>query len=667
VTHLFSEEQPIRRETVHLQTESLPQYVPGEVLVKFKKGISSRRAMSIHGVMGAKSVKEALPDIYQVQISSPVTVEQAVQQYEQNPDVEYAEPNYIYYASGFTLPNDADFGKLWGMHNTGQTVKNTAGTVDNDIDAPEAWYITRGEQNSIIVADLDTGVLMTHPDLSAHVLSTGYDFVNDDTDPTDDHHHGTHVGGTIGAIMDNSIGVAGVNPNAKILPIKVLSAAGSGTVATISGGIDWAVSHGAKIINASLGGAGFSQTNYDSINNAKNAGVLFVAAAGNEGTDNTTAHKYPSDYELSNIISVAATGQSDTLASFSNYGSTIVHVAAPGVKIYSTSIYNTLYNKDFDTDTLGEVPSGWVKTGTNSSWAVSAVTLNELNTLTDSPGAAYLNNTNSVVYYDSLITSSNSNKKYLTFSASIDVETNFDFFDVVYSTDNKATWLLVNAYTGTGVTDATVELTTLFATHTSLYLGFRLRSDGSNTASGVFIDDVVYKELAAGYEFLDGTSMATPHVAGLASLIWSYAPTLTYTQVKDIILNSVEKKASLTGKVSTGGRINAYNALKLTPGITVEKGNIEVRAGDQGYVEPEAGKNAAIRFRPSGSGKVEFNIYTLSGSLVYTTTLDSVGTAQQTVTWDGRTNAGELVASGIYLIHITGPGIDERKKIAVIK
>ncbi len=658
-------------ERLSLDDKELPKYVPGEVLVKFKKGVASKRALAALGALGAKSAKEALPNVYQVQISTPMTVEQAVQQYEQNPDVEYSEPNYLYYASGFTLPNDPDFGKLWGLHNTGQTLKSTVGTVDADVDAPEAWDITKGEQNTIIVAVIDSGALLTHPDLSGNLLSTGYDFVNNDSDPTDDNHHGTHVSGTIAATMNNSLGITGVNPNAKILPIKVLSAAGSGTNLMISNGIDYAVSHGAKIINASLGGAGFSQLNYDSINNAKNSGVLFVAAAGNEASDNTTSHKYPSDYELSNIISVAASDQNDSFATdFSNYGSTIVHVAAPGVNIYSTSIYS--YQNNFDDETLGQLPTGWKQTGTNATWAVSSDGFfSSPYALTDSRGANYTNNTDSIIYYDTPIVYQNDPSDILTFSLYTEFGDAVDSINLVYSPD-KITWMTLVSYTGAGAGahngTKTIDLVDTLKTNKSIYLGFRFISNGTTTGYGVDIDNLKFKGVSGGYEFLNGTSMATPHVAGLASLVWSYAPTLTYAQVKNIILNSVDKKASLTGKVSTGGRINATSALKLTPGLTVEKGNVDVRAGDNGYVEPEAGKSASILFHPNGAGTVEINIYTLSGGdPVYTTTIESVGTSQQTVTWDGRTNAGELVASGIYVLHIKGPGIDERKKIAVIK
>lgn len=251
------------------------------------------------------------------------------------------EINYAVSAS--KTPNDTLYSSLYGMTKIG---------------APAAWEITTGS-SSVAVAVVDTGVDYTHPDLSGNIaINTGevpsngidddangyiddyygYDFsgITADSDPMDDNDHGSHVSGTIGGRGNNSNGVVGVNWQVGIIPVKVLQANGSGSTAGVIAGMDYAVARGARIVNMSLGGGGYSQAFYDSIARARDRGVLLVAAAGNESNNNDASPSYPASYGLSNIISVAATDSSDHIASFSNFGASSVHLAAPGVSIIST-------------------------------------------------------------------------------------------------------------------------------------------------------------------------------------------------------------------------------------------------------------------------------------------------------------------------------------------
>jgi hypothetical protein len=250
------------------------------------------------------------------------------------------------------------FGELWGLENFAQT----GGTNDADIDAAGAWDVNTGS-GSLIVAVIDTGVDYTHPDLAANIWTNageipgdgidndgngyiddvhGYDFFNRDGDPRDDHGHGTHVAGTIGAVGNNGIGVTGVNWNVQIMPLKFLGAGGSGTTADAIEALAYAVANGAAISNNSWGGDPYSQAMFDAIAAARDAGHLFVAAAGNGnifgiGQDNDAAPFYPAGYDLDNVIAVAAVDHHDNLATFSNYGATTVDLAAPGVNILSTT------------------------------------------------------------------------------------------------------------------------------------------------------------------------------------------------------------------------------------------------------------------------------------------------------------------------------------------
>ncbi|MGI6127280.1 MAG: S8 family peptidase [Planifilum sp.] len=289
-----------------------PAYAPDQVIVKFKEGTSARTMKATHQEEQAKllSRNETLGfDVVKVEDKS---VEQAVQEYEKNPDVEYAEPNYIYTIQW--TPNDPDFSsRQWGPQK---------------VQAPEAWDVTRGS-SSTRIAIVDTGVQYDHPDLAGKVVR-GYDFVDDDSDPYDGNGHGTHCAGIAAAVTDNGRGIAGMAPNATIYAVRVLDDNGSGTLDDVANGIIHAADNGADVISLSLGAPVGATTLRNAVDYAWNSGSVVVAAAGNSGT---SLPSYPAYYD--NAIAVAATDSNDNKASFSNYGSW-VDVAAPGVDIYST-------------------------------------------------------------------------------------------------------------------------------------------------------------------------------------------------------------------------------------------------------------------------------------------------------------------------------------------
>lgn len=422
--------------SAQVQQSKQPEAVPGEFIIKWKPGVTD----TMVSAMSASTVA-AFPEIGATLVrQAPGAVSVLADQLRSDPRVEYIEPNYIYRASG--TPNDPRYNELWGMNNTGQT----GGTNDADIDAPEAWDTQTGS-DSTLIAVIDTGVDYNHPDLAANIWTNpgetpnngvdddnngyiddvrGWDFANNDNDPFDDNLHGTHVAGTIGAVGNNGIGVAGVNWRVKIMPLKFLSSNGSGTLANAISSIIYAANKKAQVMNNSWGGGGFSQALLDAINYANNAGALFVAAAGNDGTDNDQSANYPSNYDAPNVLAVAAIDHKGDLAIWgsgggggcgcgggviaapgSNYGATTVDLAAPGKDILSTTPNNT-------------------------------------------------------------------------------------------------------------------------------------------------------------YQKLQGTSMATPHVAGVAGLVFSQFPGWTHIQVKERLLNTVDVSPSLQGKLVTGGRVNAQRALSGT-------------------------------------------------------------------------------------------------------
>jgi subtilisin family serine protease len=252
-------------------------------------------------------------------------------------------------------PNDPHFAEQWALDNPGIA----GGVPDADISAIDAWRVTTGS-DEVVVAVLDTGVALDHPDLKQNIWIRpailgpyddpqlgrmndrhGFDVSSSISDPEDDNGHGTHCAGIIGAVGDNGEGIAGVNWRVKIMPLKFLGRNGSGTASDAIAAINYAIDRRQKgvnvrIISASWGSMRRSKALEAVIGAAGDAGILFVAAAGNDGSDNDRRPHYPSNYDLPNVISVAAMDWNDELASFSNFGSKTVHIAAPGKDILST-------------------------------------------------------------------------------------------------------------------------------------------------------------------------------------------------------------------------------------------------------------------------------------------------------------------------------------------
>jgi subtilisin family serine protease/subtilase family serine protease len=328
-------------------------FVAGDILVKFQPGANANARADAHRVAGgAAAVEIARTGVQRVRVPAGQELE-AIAQYQRNPNVLYAERNFIRsipkplaHGEGALVPGDYYFDEQWALDNTGQAFYCLpwpfggelcfyAGTPDADIDAPEAWDILKGSSN-VTVAVIDSGVDYTHPDLAGNYAG-GDDFVFGDGDPMDDHGHGTHVAGTIAAAMDNptgspaeSEGVVGIAPNARILAYKVCRSDGTCDDFAIQQAIARAITDGANIINMSLGESEYSQSLDDAVQDAWNAGLVIVAGAGNDGT---TALFYPA--ALDHVISVAAFDEDHQRPSFSNYGSW-VDISAPGNVIMST-------------------------------------------------------------------------------------------------------------------------------------------------------------------------------------------------------------------------------------------------------------------------------------------------------------------------------------------
>jgi subtilisin family serine protease len=329
-------------------------YVDQEILVKFSSEVRSAEALRGVEVNAMASVSRD-QGLYKIQVSGDM--KQALANLLANPEVAYAEPNYI--VNAFVEPNDPKYSQLWGM---------------KKIQAASAWN-TKTDAKAVIVAVSDTGVDYRHSDLKANMWTnqaeldgtTGVDddgngYVDDihgmngaanNGNPMDDHSHGTHCAGTIAATGNNNVGVVGVCWSARIMGCKFLTASGSGTTEDAIKCIDYAVANGAKVLSNSWGGGGFSEALYDSIKRAGDRGVLFVAAAGNDGSDELS---YPAGYcetrnhngrefrGLDNVLAVAASDEDDDKASFSQYSKSANSaghlIGAPGTNILSTVLSN---------------------------------------------------------------------------------------------------------------------------------------------------------------------------------------------------------------------------------------------------------------------------------------------------------------------------------------
>lgn len=284
------------------------EYDQNTIIVQFVPGADRAPIMAKYGLTEQGNIYGTDQLVLRVSNQGVAAVLAALSK---NPSVDFAEPNFIGHAD--MTPNDPSWSSQWGPQK---------------VSAPSAWDVTQGS-SSVIIAVVDTGVDLNHPDLASKIV-TGYDYVNLDSTPQDDNGHGTHVAGIAAAVTNNSTGIAGMCPNCKIMPVKVLNSSGSGTYANIASGIRYAADHGAKVINMSLGGTSGSTSLSDAVNYANSKGVLQACAAGNS---NTSAASYPAYYSA--CVAVAATDSSDYRASFSNYGSW-VDTSAPGVSIYAT-------------------------------------------------------------------------------------------------------------------------------------------------------------------------------------------------------------------------------------------------------------------------------------------------------------------------------------------
>ena len=520
---------------------------------------------------------------------------EAVLELEADPAVILAERDA--YDAPDATPNDPLFGRLWGLRNTGLGVAGFPGAVAGaDIDAAGAWERTVGAP-STVVAVIDSGYRFEHPDLADVVWTNpgeaggapgidddgngivddlhGADFVSGelpavDGDPTDDDlfegGHGVHVAGTIGAEGNDGVGITGVAQNVRIMPLRVCGReeAGCPHSAQIEA-INYAGAKGARVANISLGGETNTAARADAI--ALNPQTLFVVSAGNEASNNDAAPRYPCNHDpvaegkgaVDNVVCVAATDQADRLAWFSDWGQKSVDLGAPGTETLSAFPTGSVVEDDFEID---DFASKWSATGPDGGFGRTGELPLTSFGISDSPGAPPV--------AGSIVEST---------SAPIPLPPGHEECDLEFSSEvSGSSHLWVEAYLGEEMLVGlgtkrdephSISLSDRLSPGGNLTLRFRYEAGSTPSSSdGAWVDDVAVRCIALvggadGYAFLQGTSMATPHVTGAAALLFSLKPSASVGEVRRGLLGSVDPLPSLAGKTASGGRLDASAAVDL--------------------------------------------------------------------------------------------------------
>ncbi len=570
-------------------------YVPGEVLVKFKAGVTSQMRTESVAAMDNALRADLGNGLARVRLMPGQSVSQWVSAYRNDPNVEYAQPNFIYRTTA--VPNDPQFANLWAFNNSGQTVnsviqgegsiysKDNPGISGDDMDIEPAWnHIT--DCSSVVVAVIDSGINYNQQDLAANMwngsgvtyngstlVNHGYNFVDGNNNPMDLVGHGTHVAGIIGAVGNNGTGTTGVCWKANIMAVRVMDATGSGTTFNIIQGIDFAIANGAKVINMSLGGGGgFDQAFSDAITSAQNSDVVVVVAAGNSSLDNDASGNavYPCDFTQPNLICVAALDQSFALADFSDWGPTSVDVGAPGTNILSTYAgSNTTIADSFS--------SGWTKTATSGTgWTAGSIGNPATSVLIDPsswPSGTYALHTDDRAYKAFNIGAGNVAVLNASLYANVTSDGTFSLADSISGGDPFApaspAYLLQPTYTDSTPTAPSassyypVSADISNCINVTCTIGIRLTT-GSTADYGVALYGFNIQVLAlnnTSYNTLNGTSMATPEVTGLAAMLRAFNPKDNYTDIVNAIKYGGRAAASLAGKTTTGNAIDVMKSL----------------------------------------------------------------------------------------------------------
>lgn len=571
------------------------EHVPGELIVRFAAGVTAAGLDTVSAAKEARPTGPRLPGGWQVlRLAAGEGVEAALARWRAVPGVVAVQPNYRYRAA--VLPNDpffqAESPGLTHLHDP---------AFDLDIDAPEAWAV-QSDCSPVVIAVLDTGVNGTHLELTENLWddgggSPGYDFVDDDPDPSPDNaweDHGTHVAGILAARGNNAQGIAGLCWQARLMLLRVLDEDGIGTTARIAAAIQYAVEHGARVLNLSIGGQkAFDQVLSDALNAARAAGALVVVAAGNEGVDLGAAPDYPCSFPQENLVCVGAAtvardadGESSAwgYAPYSNWGDD-VDLAAPGDTgrggVLSTwpGFAASLFGEAGDIQNWSVSPDGgWSTDGGGPDDCVPLPVLVTPPGWCDyppypAPATVAIETTVSGAVFEGAVDAR------IGFFSSINIDPAHDFrLLATPSTAPPGFDPLVQSWTGVNNPDGVFAWQSFALTGNctagDCVVRFELESDTTPPSpapppdgereDGVALGDIRVQSLQIGstaYQAAAGTSMAAPQVAGVAALLWSHNPDFTAADVRRALLEGGVEDAAFAGRVTSGRVLNARGAL----------------------------------------------------------------------------------------------------------
>jgi len=560
--------QPFDKRSGADQTK--PGRSQGEVLVKFKTGFDEPRLWD-RGLGRRLLVKQRFKILSKRQnqayvhfTSDDLATSELLEIFRSDPQVAAVSPNYA--RRLHRRPNDARFDRLWGLQNIGQNINGVSGTPGADIGAISAWNITTGAPE-VVVAVIDSGVFYDHEDLNPNMWRNpdeipgnnldddgngyiddvyGYDFAADDagsndSNPIDFDTHGTHVAGTVAAAGNNGIGIAGVSWNTQIMALKAMRPDQYLYDSDVIEAIEYAIAMKDKgvnviAINASYGSQGGDQSDpmRDVIAKAGAAGIIFVASAGNESSDNDQIPAFPASYNAPNIITVAASDQNDNLAFFSNYGLSSVDLAAPGENILSAGIEEAalVASQDLSFTAVYFEFAGYTFGTAGPIYACGKGYPNEFPRLQSN--------------YVALI------------ERGSDDNNAFYFWQKVQNAENAGAAAVIIYNDRPGLLDNV----TLMSAGNWLPAVFVAQADGQYLAS-LETSSVTVVNAVSSYRYADGTSMAAPHVAGAVAILAAAFPAESVSQRIGRILAGTDSIETLAGLVSTGGRLNLNQSLRL--------------------------------------------------------------------------------------------------------
>jgi subtilisin family serine protease len=669
-------------------------YRDSEILIKFGKGVADQQIANFEKDYSLTRLKRFDGvGVHLYRLPAKLKVKETADSLAQNSLVSFVEPNYVRKLTAYDNPHT----NQWYLRNTGQRVNGVTGPQGNDIN----WIAAINKfttANSVTVAVLDTGIAINHQDLLANIWVNpsetlngldddgngliddifGYDFLNGDSQPYDETGHGSLVAGILGGVADNGLGIAGVCPRVQMMSLRVADQAGLLTVADELPAMDYARRKGAKILNCSFGGIGYSSSERAAIQQLNDAGILVVCAAGNESLDIDRAPVYPASYNLPNMISVAAVDRTFSLASFSNYATNSVHVAAPGTDMFNTALTRfQVFPAGADVN-----PSDWISGGEGVfHWRFITSGINTY--LSDGSiggqigeAAPYAPNTDTWMQSPRISLASSIGSQ-LSFSAIYDLADDFISIEI---SSNAVSWTTIGFIDGSSANESVpLNYDLSLADGQNVFVRFHLISNQSLQGTGVQISDIRISRVSdlsdgqsAAYEFNQGSSFAAPVVTGVAALALAQRPDLTYAQVKNLILSQVRSVAALSGKVGSGGVVDAGKVMtalttvpvsNLPPQITTQPVSQTVNSGDTAFFRVTATGAAPLGYQwlfngqtISGATDASYSIANVqlsqagSYSAVVSNAFGSVTSMTAALTVDGASVLGIVGAAFFYQI-----------------